>query len=78
MTEQLVITFLSTHDALAAEECCRQSGVPGRLIPLPPDINADCGLAWRMPPDPEAEAAFDRAVGARLKTGARIKRAFLY
>ena len=43
-----VATFHSTHDAIHAERACTERGVSGRLIPLPVQINADCGLAWRM------------------------------
>ena len=25
-----------------------ETGIPGRLIPLPREISAGCGLAWRM------------------------------
>ncbi len=73
MKTYLVITFASTFDAMDAEEKCRESGVPGRLIPLPPDIRADCGLAWRMPP--EAGEAFDRAVSS---TSGRYLKEFRY
>lgn len=31
-----------------AVPCCRRSG---RLIPLPREISAGCGLAWRMLPE---------------------------
>lgn len=29
---------------------CRP-GIPGRLIPLPSEITAGCGLGWRMLPE---------------------------
>lgn len=47
--KQLVVAFASSTDALRAEELCRAQNLEGRLIPLPPDIQADCGLAWRTP-----------------------------
>ena len=49
----LVIAFYSTHDAMALEETCRDHGAEGRLIPLPKEISADCGLAWCAPPGAE-------------------------
>ncbi|MBQ1423519.1 MAG: DUF3343 domain-containing protein [Lachnospiraceae bacterium] len=82
MKQYLVITFASTYDAMAAEACCQEYGVPGRIIPLPPDIHADCGLAWRMPP--EAEAAFDTALAKKahgsgaFQTAGRYLRGFRY
>ncbi len=33
---------------MAAEKLCIREGIPGRLIPLPTEISAGCGLAWRM------------------------------
>lgn len=55
-----IATFRSTHDAIHAESACRAGGVSGRLIPLPVQIHADCGLAWRMERD--ARAAFEAAM----------------
>lgn len=46
----LVITFPTTTAALGWERACTERGVPGRLIPVPVTITADCGLAWAMPP----------------------------
>ena len=33
------------------EKQCAECGVPGRIIPLPREISAGCGLAWRMLPE---------------------------
>ena len=41
-----VITFASTADAMHMEACARQCGIPGRIIPVPSEIDAGCGLAW--------------------------------
>ena len=51
--KRLIVAFYSTHDAMAFEDCCHENGVPGRLIPLPREISAGCGLAWSAPPDDE-------------------------
>ena len=32
-------------------EALHTAGNPGRLIPLPREISAGCGLAWRMLPE---------------------------
>ena len=47
--QYLVITLSTTEAALLMEEYCMKKGIPGRLIPVPPDIHADCGLAFRAP-----------------------------
>lgn len=46
-----IMTFATTEDALAMEEFCRQQDIPGRIIPLPGDVAAGCGLCWRMSPE---------------------------
>ena len=43
---KLVVTFHSTADAMAMEKSCKLHGVAGRLIPVPREISAGCGLAW--------------------------------
>ena len=43
----LVISFKRTVDAMAFEEYCLKNNVSGRLIPLPKEISAGCGLAWK-------------------------------
>lgn len=47
---KLVISFASTTAAMAFEAACKQQGVPGRLIPIPSEITAGCGLAWCADP----------------------------
>ena len=48
---RLIVAFYTTHDAMAFEDFCAARGAPGRLIPLPREISAGCGLAWSAPPD---------------------------
>ena len=49
----LVVTFDATVQAMAAEKYCLERGVPGRLIPVPREITAGCGLAWKATPEQE-------------------------
>ncbi|MCI7813704.1 MAG: DUF3343 domain-containing protein [Lachnospiraceae bacterium] len=44
--EYLVITFAETMMALYMEKVCKEDGKEGRIIPLPREIDAGCGLAW--------------------------------
>ena len=44
-----IVTFHTTADAMATERICRELGLPGRLIPAPRNITADCGIAWCAP-----------------------------
>jgi hypothetical protein len=58
----LLITFPTTASAMALEEAFQQAGLPGRLIPVPTSITADCGLAWRTEP---CQRAASEALAAR-------------
>lgn len=47
---RLIITFHTTAAAIAMEKLCNEQGLPGRLIPVPRELTADCGMAWRAEP----------------------------
>lgn len=47
----IVLSFRTTLEAMEWEKQCQNRQVPGRLIPLPREISAGCGLAWRMLPE---------------------------
>lgn len=46
-TPALIITFASTTAAMSMEKYCTENELPGRLIPVPREITAGCGLAWK-------------------------------
>ena len=51
-TKQLVITFIYiTHDQEEAINMSDRIGILGRLIPLPSEISAGCGLSWKTKPE---------------------------
>ena len=45
-TPRVVVTFASTDDAMAMEARAAECGIPGRIVPVPQEISAGCGLAW--------------------------------
>ena len=51
----LFFSFSTTVSAMEAERICRENGIPGRLVPVPREITAGCGLAWMSAPEQEAE-----------------------
>lgn len=59
---RLVVAFHTTTSAMALEKYCNEHEIPGRLIPIPREITAGCGLAWSAPP--EARADIERAAAA--------------
>ena len=52
-TLKLVVTFHTTAAAMAMEALCKAQNLPGRLIPTPRKLTADCGMAWCAPLDAE-------------------------
>ena len=53
----LIITFHTTTAAMAMEAMCAAKNLPGRLIPVPREITAGCGMSWRAGRKPR-EACF--------------------
>ena len=49
----LIITFHTTSAAMAMEALCAEKGLPGRLIPVPREITAGCGMAFRAETEQE-------------------------
>lgn len=41
-----LVTFHTTVGAMAMEKFCKNNNLPGRLIPVPREITAGCGMAW--------------------------------
>ena len=52
---RLIITFHTTTAAMGMEIACGRVGLPGRLIPVPREITAGCGMAWSAPPEARAD-----------------------
>ncbi len=57
---KLIVTFHTTTSAIAMEKICIEKGVPGRLIPVPTDISAGCGMSWCA--DVEARSIIKKTV----------------
>lgn len=73
--DQLVLTFPSTMDAMSAEMILQASDIPGRLIPTPVALSAECGLAWKS--DPDQKEAILEALEGQVKIS-RIEHVALY
>lgn len=50
-TKKIVITFENTHTAIKMESYCKENNLPGRIIPVPGEISAGCGLCWCILPE---------------------------
>lgn len=53
--EWLIVTFHTTTAAFQMESTAKNIGLKGRLIPVPREISAGCGLAWRDEKDKQDE-----------------------
>ena len=53
----LIVTFSTAAAAMEAESFCLARQLPGRIIPVPREITAGCGLAWRAPAEAETQLA---------------------
>lgn len=67
----LVFTFHTTAAAMAMEALCRERRLPGRLIPVPREITAGCGMAWRAPLESR-----DMLLQAAAETGVMIDQSY--
>ncbi len=45
-TLKLIVAFPTTSEALKMEKVCRNNSIKGKLIPIPREISAGCGMAW--------------------------------
>ncbi len=64
---RVIVTFPTTTAAMAMEKTCMEQEVPGRLIPVPREITAGCGMAWSAPPE-SREAVMRAAEAAGIET----------
>ncbi len=63
---RLIVSFHTTTAAIAMERYCLENGVPGRLIPIPREITAGCGMAWSAPPE-ERDAVLAAAARGEIE-----------
>ncbi len=68
----LVITFHTTSAAMAMEAMCAEKGLPGRLIPVPREITAGCGMSFRAEPEQE-ESLIAAAAEANIQVDGTYK-----
>ena len=52
--DKFVIAFHTTADAMKMESVCKKNDIGERLIPVPREISAGCGMAWSADPADEA------------------------
>ena len=75
-TPKAVVTFATTSDAMAMEAVAREHGIPGRIIPVPSDIDAGCGLAWAI--DAAERVELERALHEHALSHEGIHEVLMY
>ena len=65
-TQQCIVTFHSTTEAMQFEQAAKEAGFGGRIIPVPRELTAGCGLSWRE--ETSAREALERLI-AELQLG---------
>ncbi|MHB9149292.1 MAG: DUF3343 domain-containing protein [Thermoleophilia bacterium] len=68
MEASVVLTFPSTHQAMAAEDALRRAGIRIQVIPAPPRPLRGCGLAVRI-----AEIDASRAYALLARASVRFE-----
>ena len=68
-----VIAFASTEQALTAEAMFTQRGLPGRMIPIPSQVSAGCGLAWKETSEEQVLLDALRETGIGFETHALVE-----
>lgn len=58
--QSAILTFQTTTQAIAFEKQCKHHNIPGRLVPIPKEITAGCGLSWSM--DVEEYAMYQQTI----------------
>lgn len=55
-TSHAVVAFDNMSDAMAFDATSKQhSDLPGRIIPVPREVDAGCGMSWAAPIEQRAE-----------------------
>lgn len=48
-----IVSFNSTTQAMMMQAMAARYGLPGRIIPVPRQLTASCGMAWAAPEEAE-------------------------
>lgn len=48
MEKKYIVTFKNTHDAIKAEERCKENSIKITVIPTPTYITLSCGISIRL------------------------------
>lgn len=43
----LYITFFTSAEAMATEQLCLENNISGKLVPVPRQLSANCGISWQ-------------------------------
>lgn len=49
--KNLFVSFYTTAEAMATEQCSSECSIEGKLVPVPRVLSAGCGVAWKGRPE---------------------------
>lgn len=50
-----IVAFPNTTQAMMLQSVASREGLPGRIIPVPRNLKAGCGMAWMVPEECEQQ-----------------------
>jgi len=51
MPEEVLFTFPSTKTAIKGEQALLAAGLQAKVMPMPEQLSAQCGIVLRLPPE---------------------------
>ena len=45
--EHIIVTFSTTADVFAFDKECKKNEIEGRIVSVPRQLSAGCGMAWK-------------------------------
>ena len=76
-TDRFIVVFATTTDAMHMEQVCRAQGTPGRLVPIPQQLSAGCGIGTSRPGVPCARQTCSMCIASVVVANTTIKRSVL-
>jgi hypothetical protein len=70
--KKMIVLFESTRAAIIAERACTRSRVSCRVIPVPREITAECGIALEI--DESDRTALEQVLAHELVTATFVPR----
>ena len=71
---EIILVFASNTEVLNAEDCLEEADLPFELVPVPKEVNPNCGLAISFAPTDESNIMAALAEGGLTPQAAYLRR----